>query len=60
VIFHDTTLAAVAALSPQSKDELSGISGIGAKKLEAYGDELLRVCALPLEQANEQEAAESP
>jgi ATP-dependent DNA helicase RecQ len=43
VIFHDATLAAIAALAPTSLGELEGVSGIGAKKLEAYGDELLRV-----------------
>jgi ATP-dependent DNA helicase RecQ len=43
VIFHDATLAAIAALAPQSLRELEGISGIGAKKLEAYGEEVLRV-----------------
>jgi ATP-dependent DNA helicase RecQ len=46
VIFHDATLAAIAALAPRSLDDLQGISGIGAKKLEAYGGEVLRVvCA---------------
>jgi ATP-dependent DNA helicase RecQ len=45
VIFHDATLAAIAALAPQSLDDLQGVSGIGAKKLEAYGDEVLRVVA---------------
>jgi ATP-dependent DNA helicase RecQ len=43
VIFHDATLAAIAALAPQSLGDLQGISGIGAKKLEAYGEEVLRV-----------------
>jgi len=43
VIFHDATLAAIAALAPQSLDDLQGVSGIGAKKLEAYGSEVLRV-----------------
>jgi ATP-dependent DNA helicase RecQ len=43
VIFHDATLAAIAALAPQSLDELRGISGLGAKKLDAYGNEVLRV-----------------
>ncbi|WP_207717464.1 DNA helicase RecQ [Caenimonas soli] len=43
VIFHDATLAAIAALAPQSLDDLQGISGLGAKKLEAYGEEVLRV-----------------
>jgi len=43
VIFHDATLAAIAALAPSSLHELQCISGIGAKKLEAYGSEVLRV-----------------
>jgi ATP-dependent DNA helicase RecQ len=43
VIFHDATLAAIAALAPRTLAQLQGISGIGAKKLEAYGDEVLRV-----------------
>lgn len=45
VIFHDATLAAIAALAPQTVDDLQGISGMGAKKLEAYGAEVLRVVA---------------
>ena len=44
VIFHDATLAAIAQRFPQSLDDLMGISGIGAKKLEAYGVEVVRVC----------------
>jgi ATP-dependent DNA helicase RecQ len=47
VIFHDATLAAIAAAHPESHDELAGISGIGAKKLERYGDEILGVVASP-------------
>jgi len=43
VIFHDATLAAIAALAPTSLDDLQGISGIGAKKLDAYGSEVIRV-----------------
>ena len=45
VIFHDATLAAIAQGAPQSLEDLQGISGIGAKKLEAYGHEVLRVMA---------------
>jgi ATP-dependent DNA helicase RecQ len=45
VIFHDATLAAIAQRSPQSLGDLQGISGIGAKKLEAYAQEVLRVVA---------------
>jgi ATP-dependent DNA helicase RecQ len=46
VIFHDTTLAAIAERRPQSLDDLKGISGIGAKKLQAYAAEVLRVVSL--------------
>lgn len=42
VIFHDATLAAIAQRAPRSLVDLQGISGIGAKKLEAYADEVLR------------------
>ena len=43
VVFHDSTLAAVAATQPRSLDELRGISGIGATKLERYGEALLAI-----------------
>ena len=46
VIFHDATLAAIAERNPASLEELHGISGLGAKKLDAYGSEVLRVCQL--------------
>jgi ATP-dependent DNA helicase RecQ len=45
VIFHDATLAAIAERAPASLEDLQGISGIGSKKLEAYGSDVLRVCA---------------
>ncbi len=44
VIFHDATLAAIAEAAPQSLADLQGISGIGTKKLDAYGEQVLRVC----------------
>ena len=43
VVFHDATLAVMARERPNSLDEMAGISGVGAKKLEAYGSEILRV-----------------
>jgi ATP-dependent DNA helicase RecQ len=43
VIFHDATLAAIAQAEPQDLDALQDIAGIGVKKLEAYGAEVLRV-----------------
>jgi ATP-dependent DNA helicase RecQ len=45
VIFHDATLAAIAKAGPADLDSLQGIAGIGVKKLEAYGEEVLRVVA---------------
>jgi len=45
VIFHDATLAAIAQCAPQSLGDLQGISGIGARKLEAYGAAVLAVVA---------------
>ena len=44
VIFHDATLAAIAERAPQSLAELDGISGLGVKKREAYGEQVVRVC----------------
>jgi ATP-dependent DNA helicase RecQ len=55
VIFHDSTLLAMAQAAPQNLTELSGISGLGAKKLEAYGEEVLRL--LRKETVREFEAA---
>jgi ATP-dependent DNA helicase RecQ len=43
IVFHDATLAEMAREAPTSLDALGGISGVGAKKLQAYGDDILRV-----------------
>jgi len=43
VVFHDATLAEMAREAPDSLDALAGISGVGAKKLQAYGPQILRV-----------------
>ncbi len=45
VVFHDATLAEMARTGPRALDELSQISGVGTKKLDAYGAEILRVLA---------------
>ena len=45
VIFHDATLAAIAQNAPQSLTDLQGVSGLGVKKLEAYGQQVLRLLA---------------
>jgi len=43
VIFHDATLVAIAQTAPQSLEQLQGISGLGVRKLEAYGEAVLGV-----------------
>ena len=43
VVFHDATLAQMARERPADLGALGGVSGVGAKKLQAYGAELLRV-----------------
>jgi len=43
VIFHDSTLAEIAHRQPADLDALSAIGGIGARKLERYGEALLDV-----------------
>ncbi|RZI85171.1 MAG: DNA helicase RecQ [Rubrivivax sp.] len=45
IVFNDATLAEMARVAPQTLGELSGISGVGAKKLQAYGTEILAVMA---------------
>ncbi len=43
VIFHDSTLAALAVTRPSDLGALSAIDGIGARKLERYGPQLLEL-----------------
>lgn len=43
VVFHDSTLRAIAQRRPLTIDELDGVSGIGAKKRETYGDDVIEV-----------------
>ena len=45
VIFHDTTLMAIAELKPTSMKALGMISGIGEAKLMRYGQQFLAVIA---------------
>ncbi|HJV27573.1 MAG TPA: DNA helicase RecQ [Aromatoleum sp.] len=41
VIFHDATLREIALARPTSRADLSHISGIGDRKLDAYGEAIL-------------------
>ena len=43
VVFHDATLTAMARQQPRTLDELAGIGGVGGKKLQAYGEQLLQL-----------------
>src|SRR5207244_3363043 len=43
VVFHDSTLRAIAAARPTSLVELLRVSGVGESKLRKYGDEVLEV-----------------
>ncbi len=43
VIFHDATLRAIATRMPRELADLEGVAGIGQKKREAYGAEVIRV-----------------
>ncbi|WP_188420168.1 DNA helicase RecQ [Oxalicibacterium solurbis] len=41
VIFNDATLREIAKTQPASLNELRGVSGVGEKKLETYGEEIV-------------------
>ncbi len=43
VIFHDSVLREMAATRPANRAELGGIGGVGARKLDAYGEQFLKV-----------------
>jgi len=45
VVFTDRTLIEMAETRPQTLDDMAGIGGIGAKKLESYGRAFLEVIA---------------
>jgi DNA helicase-2/ATP-dependent DNA helicase PcrA len=45
VVFHDRTLHEIAAVRPQTREELSAISGVGPTKLERYAEDLLAALA---------------
>ncbi|MGV3656073.1 MAG: DNA helicase RecQ [Noviherbaspirillum sp.] len=45
VIFHDATMREIARAKPASLDDLRGVSGVGEKKLETYGEEIIALIA---------------
>jgi ATP-dependent DNA helicase RecQ len=47
VIFHDATLRLIAASPPATLTELAGVNGVGATKLDKYGQAILDVLSGP-------------
>ena len=47
VIFHDATLREIARAMPISLQDLRQVSGVGEKKLESYGAEIIRLISEP-------------
>ena len=47
MVFSDATLVGIVEAAPASTAQLSGVSGVGAKKLEEYGDAVLEVLGSP-------------
>ncbi|PUA20503.1 DNA helicase RecQ [Glaciimonas sp. PCH181] len=45
VIFHDATMREIAKARPGSLEDLRGVSGVGEKKLETYGAEIVELIA---------------
>ncbi len=43
VIFHDSTLQELVRLCPQTEDELRLVSGIGVRKVDKYGSDLMAI-----------------
>ncbi len=42
-VFHDSTLIGITNRLPKTEDELAEIKGIGRRKIEDYGEEILRI-----------------
>ncbi|CAN5707835.1 ATP-dependent DNA helicase UvrD2 [soil metagenome] len=55
VVFHDSTLEAIAAAEPADLVQLSEVPGVGPAKLDRYGDEILQ--ALSAATSSEDRAA---
>jgi ATP-dependent DNA helicase RecQ len=51
VVLHDTTIEGIATSRPTTLEQLRGVPGIGDKKLEHYGDELIALVNASLAEA---------
>jgi superfamily II DNA helicase RecQ len=47
VVFHDSTLSAIAVARPTNLAELLRVPGVGDSKLRKYGDEVLELMRTP-------------
>jgi ATP-dependent DNA helicase RecQ len=52
VIFHDATLMEMVTYRPETLEQMGRLSGVGERKLEAYGDEFLAVIREQLAEEN--------
>lgn len=43
VIMHDATLKEIVRIAPRSREDLADITGMGVRKLENFGADLLRI-----------------
>lgn len=50
VVFNDKTLIEMAETRPETLDQMARVGGVGAKKLERYGNEFLEVITGAIEQ----------
>jgi ATP-dependent DNA helicase RecQ len=49
IVFNDATLTEMARRAPGSLEALANVGGVGAKKLEAYGEQVLGVLAAAID-----------
>jgi ATP-dependent DNA helicase RecQ len=45
IVFNDATLREIATIRPDTLDKLAEINGVGAAKLDKYGEQVLEVLA---------------
>lgn len=57
VILNNRQLAMVVQLRPQSLGDFVKIEGVGKKKIDSYGPEILEITKMPMPQSNGIEAA---
>jgi len=53
VVFHDKTLREMVAVAPRTLSELGNVAGVGAVKLERYGEKFLAALSAPRDAVGE-------